>query len=409
MALSRCVTPILLCLLLVLTLGTAGSAQSVRPPEAPAEAGSQTLEDILARQNGEGAARSARDLSTAMPAPDGLPLGTRGAASDSDLWQALRFGTADVSVSAGGPTARVIMQDGGMWWLQARRTIADYGGWLLLGLIVFLALIRIIFGRIKIHGGRSGQTILRFTDLERFGHWLLASSFLLLAFTGLFSIFGRNGLIPFLGKDAYSTLAIGSKWIHNNVSWAFMAGLVIIFIFWVGHNLPARGDLKWLLRGGGLLTGNHVPAKKFNAGQKLVFWAVILLGASVSVSGLSLIFPFEMPLFAKTFASLNWTGLPQLMGLDTLPEQMSAQEEMQYAQLWHAIVGFLMMAIIIAHIYIGSVGMEGAFEAMGDGDVDLNWARDHHALWVEEVMARKADPPAPPANDPAAPDPAPQA
>ena len=117
---------------------------------------------------------------------------------------------------------------------------------------------------------------------------------------------------------------------------------------------------------------------------------MIVLGVSVSASGLSLLMPFELPLFAKTFTVLNGMGLPGLIGLDPLPEQLTPHAEMQLATLWHAIVAFVMMAIILAHIYLGSVGMEGAFDAMGTGRVDLNWAREHHNLWVEELEQKGA-------------------
>ena len=200
------------------------------------------------------------------------------------------------------------------------------------------------------------------------------------------SLFGRVTLIPLLGKDVYAPIAEISKWVHNNISWAFMLGLIMVFVMWVAHNIPNKLDLKWIAVGGGLFKkGVHPPAKKFNFGQKLVFWGVIVLGVSVSVSGLSLLFPFDMPLFAATFEKLNATGLPQLFGYGTLPTQLAPQEEMQLAQLWHAIVAFVMMALILAHIYIGSIGMEGAFDAMGSGEVELQWAKEHHGLWVEEV------------------------
>ena len=115
---------------------------------------------------------------------------------------------------------------------------------------------------------------------------------------------------------------------------------------------------------------------------------MIVLGASISVSGLSLLFPFELPLFAKTFSILNDTGLPQAMEFGVLPTDLAPQEEMQLAQLWHAIVAFVLMGIILAHIYIGSVGMEGAFDAMGSGEVEEQWAREHHGLWLDELQEK---------------------
>ena len=120
---------------------------------------------------------------------------------------------------------------------------------------------------------------------------------------------------------------------------------------------------------------------------------MVVLGLSISVSGLSLLFPFEMPLFAKTFGVLNDLGAPGWVGLDPLPTQLSAQEEMQFAQAWHGIVAFVFMAMILAHIYLGSIGMEGAFDAMGSGEVEEQWAREHHSLWLDEVKAREAEAP----------------
>lgn len=231
----------------------------------------------------------------------------------------------------------------------------------------------------------------RFTGFERFGHWLFAISFLVLGATGLLTLFGRAFLIPVFGKDAFSNMALASKWIHNNVAWAFMLGLVIIILNWTVHNIPNKTDLKWLAKGGGLFSkGVHPPAKKFNAGQKLIFWGCVVLGLSISASGLSLLFPFELPMFAKTFVVLNSTGLPEMMGFGVLPEQMAPHEEMQFAQLWHSIIAFVFMAMIFAHIYIGSVGMEGAFDAMGSGEVEEQWAKEHHSLWVDEVKAKEA-------------------
>ena len=195
-------------------------------------------------------------------------------------------------------------------------------------------------------------------------------------------------MLPYFGKELNSVVLIASKWVHNNVSWAFMIALVIVFVLWVYHNIPNRTDLVWIKQGGGIFSDAHPPARKFNFGQKIIFWGVIVLGASVSASGLSLLFPFEIPMFAKTFAILNDTGLPQAFGLGTLQTEMSPQQEMQLAQAWHAIVSFVMMAMIIAHIYIGSVGMEGAYSAMGNGEVDEKWAHQHHSIWYDEVKGK---------------------
>lgn len=379
----------LIALMLTLSFISTANAQDAATPDRSATGGAQTLDDILARQRGEDVDNSFRSQATGDPdsaAAMADQLGTLGGASDPEHWRALRFGTADVTASNNGPAATVLVQDGGMKWLQFRQgPLATYGAYLLIGTLVLLAVFYLIRGRIKIDGEKTGRTLLRFKMIERFGHWLLAGSFLLLGLTGLISLFGRKVLIPAFGHEAFAFLAVGSKWVHNNVSWAFMLGLVMIFIMWVIHNLPDRTDINWLLKGGGIFSKGHPPAKKFNAGQKLIFWSVIVLGTSISVSGLALLFPFEINMFAATFAKLNAFGISGALGLGELRETLAPHEEMQYAQLWHAIVSFVLMAIIFAHIYIGTVGMEGAADAMTSGEVEEQWAREHHSIWADEV------------------------
>ncbi|MEL6585595.1 MAG: formate dehydrogenase subunit gamma [Pseudomonadota bacterium] len=382
-----------LCLGLVLMVPVAVHGQQAEAPiDRSATGGAQTLEDILARQRGETVESDFRrqfgdpDSAAAMAEQ----LGTLGGASDPDLWRALRFDEANISVSAGGDVAKVLIQDGGMAWYEFRQgPLATYGGLLLLGTIGLLALFFLLRGRVKIDGEKAGRTVTRFQFIERAAHWMLAGSFLLLGVTGLFVKYGRDFIAPYLGAEFNSTLLIGSKFIHNNVSWAFMLALVVIFFMWVWHNIPNRTDITWFAQAGGIVGSKHPPAKKFNAGQKIIFWSVILLGGSISLSGLSLLFPFELPMFAKTFAALNQIGIPGLIGMDPLPTALAPQEEMQLAQAWHAIVSFVLMAIIIAHIYIGSVGMEGAYDAMGSGEVDEAWAHQHHSLWLDELKEKE--------------------
>lgn len=389
---------VLILLMTVLFCGMA-SAQDT-PPSAvqqvldrSATGGAQTLEDILARQKALKIDDSFRrndlgqDKEGAAPT---APLGTRGGPSDSDVWRALRYNEANVRSSSKGPAADVLIQSSGMAWLEFRHgPLAKYGAWALGITLILLAVFFLLRGRIRLEGEWSGRKILRFTALERFAHWLTAWSFILLGLTGLTVLFGRMAIIPLIGKSDYAPIASISKLIHDNVAWAFMFGVVMLIVLWIAQNIPNRHDLVWLMKGGGMFSkGVHPPARKFNAGQKLIFWAVVVLGISISLSGLSLLFPFELPLFAKTFALANDTGIPQWLGMGALPEAMPPHQEMQLAQAWHAIVAFAFIAIIFAHIYIGTLGMEGAFEAMGDGEVDEQWAREHHGLWLDEVKER---------------------
>ena len=258
---------------------TAGGEAASDATSREATGGAQTLEDILRRQRGEPVDDTFRREAIGNPdvaAPETAPLGTLGGASDPELWRALRYGEADVTSQVRNPGATLLVQDSGMAWLQFREgPLRVYGGYFLLGVLVLLGLFYLIRGRIRIEHGKSGVTIERFKAVERFGHWLLAGSFILLGITGLISLFGRMNLIPLMGKESYAMIALGSKWIHNNVSWAFMLALVMVFVMWVVHNLPNRQDLVWLAKGGGIIGKGHPPAKRFNAGQKLIFWSVI--------------------------------------------------------------------------------------------------------------------------------------
>lgn len=385
----------LMALALLVVLAAPGAAQeapAATTPDRSATGGAQTLEDILARQRGEQIDDTFRREATGGAPAAGLdaPLGVLGGASDPELWRALRFNKADVTVTAGGEVGKVLVQPSGIEWYQFRNgPLVRYGLGLLGVTVVLLAVFYLLRGRIKLDYPRTGRTVVRFSFIERFAHWMLAGSFILLGITGIFVLVGRLYIAPYLGREVNSALLAASKWIHNNVAWAFMLALVMILVMWVRHNLPSRTDLVWLAQFGGIIGKKHPPAKKFNAGQKLIFWSVILLGASISASGLSLLFPFQLPLFAKTFATLNDLGIPELLGREPLPTQLTPQAEMQLAQAWHAIVAFVLMAIILAHIYIGSIGMEGAFDAMGSGEVDEAWARQHHSLWLEELKAHE--------------------
>jgi formate dehydrogenase subunit gamma len=389
---------LLLLPMLLLTLANApapAAAQDASAADRSATGGAQTLDDIMARQNKLKLDDSFRSENLGNPEAAKATteqLGTLGGVSDSDFWRALRYDKAEVSTSSRSPASDVLVQDGGMAWLQFRDgPLRTYGGWLLLGMFGVLALFYALRGKIRIDGEKTGKTITRFSAIERFGHWLLAGSFVVLGITGLALLFGRVAIIPLIGHEAYAPVIIAGKWAHNNLSWAFMLGLALVTVFWIAHNIPNKHDLKWLAVGGGLFSkGVHPPARKFNAGQKLIFWSVVVLGISISVSGISLLFPFEFHLFGPTFAKLNALGLPQALGFGELATDLGPHAEMQLSQLWHAIISFVFMAIIIGHIYIGSVGMEGAFDAMGSGEVEVQWAKEHHGLWYEEVTGEKA-------------------
>jgi formate dehydrogenase subunit gamma len=257
---------------------------------------------------------------------------------------------------------------GGDWRHFHEVTLRWIGGVAILGMLVVLVVFYLSRGMVRLEGGRAGRTIVRFNAFERFVHWMTAVCFVILALSGLNITFGRPLLLPLMKPESFTALSEYAKYAHNFLSFPFTLGVVLIFLMWVGGNLPTRVDLEWLQRGGGMIGHDHPPAHRFNAGQKLIYWVVVVAGGAAAVSGFVLIFPF----YGTTI------------------------ETMQQAEMVHSIVAMLFIAAMLAHIYIGTIGMEGAFEAMGSGTVDINWAKEHHSLWLDEEGARARTTPSQP-------------
>ena len=254
--------------------------------------------------------------------------------------------------------AAILQQPQGREYQTFHERILPWASGLLI-VLMLLALAAFYFtrGRIMLDDGpQTGVKIKRFNVFERLTHWTTATSFIVLALTGLNMIFGKRLLFPLIGPDAFSTWSMWAKFAHDTVAWPFILGILSMLIVWVRDNIPDRYDLRWLREFGGFVSGTHPPARRFNAGQKLIFWSVVIFGLALSVSGVIMLFPFW---------ALDING-------------------MQLMQYVHASAGAILIAIIIAHIYIGTLGMQGAYDAMGSGEVDLAWARAHHSLWLEE-------------------------
>ena len=314
-----------------------------------------------------------------------VPGGSLGNMSDAQMWRAIKGGVSGTVSIPDKKAAQLVQSEGDNWRAFKNGPLSTYGAWGMLGIVILLVVFFAFRGRIRIDHGKDpqGRTIERFNALERAVHWLTATSFIVLALTGLNVLYGRYVLKPVLGDALFGTVTYYGKLAHNYLAFAFMLGLILMFVLWVGSNIPKLRDLKWLAMGGGLFSKNvHPEAGRFNAGQKIIFWAVIIGGFSLSFSGVALMWPFEVTPWAETFALIN------MLGFD-LPTNLSALHETQLSVLWHSAVALVMIIIIIAHIYIGSIGMEGAFDAVGSGQVDLNWAKEHHSLWVEEEMEKE--------------------
>lgn len=255
------------------------------------------------------------------------------------------------------------LTNAGEAWRQVRNNwLIPYGGSLLLIMLGAIALFYLGKGSIKLHGAKTGRTIERFTSFERSAHWANAIAFSILAISGIVMAFGKFFALPVIGGSLFGWLTYVLKNLHNFAGPVFGVSLVIIFFTFVRDNVPSRGDLRWLLQGGGLLSGKELPSHRFNAGEKVVFWAgVFLLGIVVLASGLV---------------------------LDKLvPGLVYERGTMQVAHMVHDIATVLMMALFIGHIYIGTIGMEGAYAGMKTGYVDETWAREHHEYWYDDVKA----------------------
>jgi formate dehydrogenase subunit gamma len=302
-------------------------------------------------------------------APSQQPVNTRERpmvglteSNDADLLRALRGAQGNVTIPD-RKAGTLIQPQGRSWRATMESTVLKLGTWLIVGMLALLIAFFLLRGSIKIEHGRSGRLVQRFNAMERTVHWFTASAFIVLALTGLNVTFGRYVLLPVVGPDIFSTVSLWFKYAHNYVAFAFMIGLALTFVMWIAHNIPNRHDLQWIAQGGGLFgRGVHPPARKFNAGQKVVFWSVIIGGVALSITGVYMLFPFQ-------FGDLQTQQLMTVL---------------------HAIFGVILIAVIIAHIYIGTLGMEGAWDAMGKGQVDENWAREHHSVWYAELKGQPA-------------------
>ena len=257
------------------------------------------------------------------------------------------------------------LTNAGEAWRQVRNHwLIPYGGSLLLIVVGALALFYWRKGTLELHGSETGRKIERFTPFERSAHWANAIAFVALAVSGIVMAFGKFFIQPVIGNTLFGWLTYALKNIHNFAGPLFAVSLVIVFVTFLRDNLPRAEDITWLLKGGGLLSQHEVPSHRFNAGEKLVFWGgVFFLGLIVVASGLV---------------------------LDKLvPGLVYERATMQISHMVHATATFLMIAMFLGHIYMGTIGMRGAYKAMRTGYVDETWAKEHHELWYNDIQAGK--------------------
>ncbi len=347
------------------------AAQTVAPatpPAAGAEAGGVKSQNIFEVKPDASAAPGYADQNNGQRA-----LVQPG--NNAPMWRQVGNGVTGTS-SLPTPEAGNLIQpfvqypgsrftNAGEAWRQVRNQwIIPYGGALLLIVVGAIALFYLGKGKLGHADGTGIRTIERFTPFERSAHWANAIAFCVLAVSGLVMAFGKFVLLPVIGASLFGWLSYALKNAHNFAGPLFAVSLAVVFFTFVRDNLPRQGDLAWLRQGGGMMSGKEVPSHRFNAGEKLVFWGgVLLLGLIVVGSGLV---------------------LDKL-----LPALVYERSTMQISHMLHSVAAVLMMAMFIGHIYIGTIGMRGAYQGMKTGYVDEAWAREHHEEWYDDIKAGK--------------------
>lgn len=280
----------------------------------------------------------------------------------SATWREVRSGAEGFTTVKGTETGVLVSSQGNTWRAIRNGLITPYGGAavILVAAAIFLFYAR--KGEIKLQHPRTGRKVARFTPNERRAHWVVAISFVCLAFSGIVLLFGKHILLWLLGYTLFAWLAGFSKNLHIIAGFFFLLGVIPLFAMFFKDNLWHKSDAEWIRKAGGLASGEHVPSRRFNFGEKVWFWAgLCFFGLIMIVSGLAL----------------------------TFPNLFDTRAAMQYAQIVHATSACLVIAMSLGHIYMGTIGMEGSFEAMKTGEVDESWAKEHHEIWYQEEVAGK--------------------
>jgi formate dehydrogenase subunit gamma len=293
--------------------------------------------------------------------------------NNAPVWREIRSGDPAYTSIPGRETNVLIqptmklpgqpaLTGGEAWRLFRNGLITPIGGWFLAGVVVLIGAFYAWKGPVKLHGAPTGRLIERFTWLERYAHWVMGISFVILAVTGVVILLGKHVLLPVIGYTLFAWLTNLSKNLHNFVGPLFVISLVFFIVLYIRDNLPKAHDFKWFGSFGGMFGGRHVASGRFNAGEKAWFWiGVVVLSLVVSVTGLILLFP-------------NFDQVRSVM---------------IQANIIHAIAAIAVIALAIGHIYMGTIGVEGAYRSMRNGYVDEAWAKEHHELWYEDVKSGK--------------------
>lgn len=280
----------------------------------------------------------------------------------AELWRDVRqrdqpvIGTSQIK----GVDSGILINQRGENWRQYRMDkLVPYSAYLLGAVVAALIVFRLVRGQVKIDGGSSDKKLFRFNFNQRTAHWIMAVLFIILSLTGLVLLYGRFVLIPLLGPEGFSVTALVAKRIHDFTGPLFGIAVVLMFLAFVKRNILKKVDMDWFLSGGGFMVGKHVGSGFFNGGEKAWFWLTILGGVVIVVTGVILDFP------VLAFS----------------------RETLELSHVVHTISTIAVLAVALGHIYMGTIGVEGAYEAMATGYCDANWAKEHHDHWYQDMIS----------------------
>ena len=286
--------------------------------------------------------------------------------NNAPVWREVRKEGQEHYTSIKGRETGVLVQSAGETWRRIRNGPVTFYGGLLVSLVT-LAILAFYFwkGPVKLHERPTGRLLPRFTPMERIVHWTAAISFCVLGISGLIMLFGKHVLLPIIGYTLFAWLTMLGKNLHNFIAPFFMLAVIVMILMWLRDNLPRSYDWQWFSKSWAFFArGAHIPSGRFNAGEKVWFW--------LGVIGLSIV--------------VSWSGVILLF-----PNFDQTRAVMQEAWIWHAVAALIYIAVSLGHIYMGTIGVEGAYGNMRNGYTDETWAKEHHSIWYDEVKSGRRE------------------
>jgi formate dehydrogenase subunit gamma len=296
--------------------------------------------------------------------------------NNAPVWRDVRSGQSNYTSVPGREVGVLVQQQArfpgqdsmttaGEAWRKFRNgPVTFYGGWLIVLVVLAIAAFYFTKGPLMLHDKLTGRLIERFSLVERWAHWTTAISFCVMAVSGMIILFGKHMLLPVIGYTLFAWLTSLAKNLHNFLAPLFIVSLLFMIVTYIKDNFPEKGDLAWFAGAFAMFwSGKHVSSGRFNAGEKAYFWiGVVALCITLSVTGVVMLFP--------NFDQIRTT--------------------MQQANVIHAVCAVTMIIFAIGHIYVGTIGVEGAYGNMRDGVTDETWAKEHHEQWYNDVKSGKA-------------------